>query len=109
MEEDMRRYPSSLWSTDHPAWVIAVAKVRDALLAGRPATAEIGECNSVPVGTIVPVVLAGPKDLYGPLHIDGTPAEPDRVPGYRLEGGAWGQVAWSGGGFFNPHTIILEE
>ena len=104
-----KQYSSSLWGTDMDAWVSAVAEVREALLAGRPVMAEVGAYNSVPAGTVVPVFLAGSKDLYGALHMDGTPVEPDRIPGYRLEGGAWGQVAWSGGGFFNPHTIIIEE
>ena len=51
-----KRYSSSI---DRAAWVAAVARVHDALFAGRPVMAEVGEYNSVPAGTIVPVVLAG--------------------------------------------------
>ena len=80
---------------------------RRALFAGQPVKAElVGPHHCLPAGTIVDVRLAGPTDLYEPMHPDGTPLHPDAQPGYVLVGAGW-QVSWSGGGFFNPHLLML--
>jgi hypothetical protein len=87
----------------------AAGKVKEALDAGRGVRARlVGPHHCLPDGTICPVKFAGPTALYMPLHFDGSPVDPAAVPGYEIIGTGW-QVGWSGGGFWNPHIIIIDD
>jgi hypothetical protein len=82
-------------------------KVRLALAKGLAVYARIDhEYDDVPKGTVVPVVLAKPTALYQPQNPDGSAVHPETCPGYVLKG-TWSQIAWSGGGFWGAHTIII--
>ncbi len=90
---------------------VAAERVRGALLSGRLVYARLDGPNHGPDhkdGDIVPVRFATNRELYEPLHPDGSAANPGVCPGYVLGDTGW-QVGWEGGGFYNPHTILLPE
>ena len=88
---------------------VACDFVRAALTRGERVYARLNGDNhpGYSDGDVVEVRFAGPRDLYQPLNPDGSSVYPDAPPaGYVV--GPW-QVAWSGGGFFNPHTILQDR
>ena len=75
-----------------------VALVLRALEEGRQVQARLDGPHHDAPGTMVEVRLSRKGELYG-----GVAGE-----GYVLEGEGW-QVDRSGGGFWNPHTIIIDK
>ena len=85
----------------------------EALKGGRKVMARLDEpCRRLLAGTVVPVALMNPEqDPYLPRKMDGslldTVEQPKEARGYYIPATGCNVIFASGGGFWNPHTLIM--
>ena len=86
----------------------------EALKGGRKVMARLDEpCRRLLAGTVVPVALMNPEqDPYLPRKMDGslldTVEQPKEARGYYIPATGCNVIFASGGGFWNPHTLMMK-